>query len=110
MRAGSIARSALDGQHLDAVLVRELAAAHGIFELHAKYSGRANAALRRKRAAKHGPAGLERIAAKQVFGRAHRRYCTFLVELAVGPRAQHETLPVLFHFVVAPRLFADRLR
>jgi hypothetical protein len=42
---GNVPGSALDGQGCDAVLVRELALAHRVLELHAEYRGGPDAAF-----------------------------------------------------------------
>src|SRR5690348_7354852 len=104
------ASSSLDGQDLDAVLVREAALAHGVLELHAEDPARPDAAFRGKRAAEHGPARLQWMASEKVFRRAHRRHGAFLVELAVGPGAQVELPPVPLHLVVSPGIARHRLR
>src|SRR5207237_6116365 len=84
---------AFDRQDVDAVLVHELTLAQRVFELHAEDVRRADAALRRQRAAEHRPSGFQGVSRKQILGRAHRGDGTFLVELVVGPGAQHELLP-----------------
>src|SRR5437660_7372231 len=102
-------RSTFDRQHRNTVLVSQLAAAHRVLELHAEHFRRANAALGGERAAEHDPAGVERIAPEQIFRGAHRGDRAFLVELAIGPGAQDEALPMVFYVVVAPSILGDRL-
>src|SRR5438132_6772755 len=102
--------SPFDRQDRDAVFVRKLALAHRIFELHAEYLARADTTFCGERAAEHRPARLQRMAAHEIFRRAHRGDRAFLVELAVGPRAQHELLPVRLDVVIAPGLAVHGLR
>src|SRR5438034_3756164 len=92
--------SPFDRQNRAAVFVRKLALAHRVFELHAEHLTGADAALGGKRAAEHGPSGFQGVPRKQILWRAHRGDWALLVELAIGPRAQHELLPVRLHFVV----------
>src|SRR5918999_190863 len=88
----------------NAVLVLQRSLEHRVLELHGETGRGADAALRGERAAEHGMAGLERIAAHQVFGRAHGAHRPLLVELTIGPRAQDELLPMPLYVAVAPRL------
>src|SRR5688572_19591678 len=94
----------LDWESPNGVLVGEFAPENRVFELHAEALRGTDAALRRQGAAEHRPSLLQGMPGKEVLRGAHGGHGTLLVELAVGPRTQHQPLPVRLDLVVAPRL------
>src|SRR5882762_3466713 len=83
--------------------MRELSLENRILELHPEALAAADSTFRRQGAAEHRVTRFQRITTHQILGRAHGRDRSFLIELAVGPGAQHQALPVRPDLVVAPR-------
>src|SRR5205809_3462327 len=83
--------------------MRELSLEYRILELHGEARPAVDAADRGERAAEHGVTRFQRITTHQILGGADGGDRSLLVELAVGPGAQHQALPVRLDLVVAPR-------
>src|SRR5437667_3563166 len=83
--------------------MRELSLEHRILELHREARPAADSIFRRQGAAEHRVTRFQRIATHQILGMADGGDRTLRIELAVGPGAQHQALPVRPDLVVAPR-------
>src|SRR6267378_4380705 len=83
--------------------MRQLSPEHRVLELHREALAAADSIFRRQGAAEHRVTRFQGIATHQILGRADGGDRALLVELAVGPGAQHQALPVRLDLVVAPR-------
>src|SRR5881396_2056803 len=90
--------------------MRELPLEDWILQLHREALAAADPIFRRQGAAEHRVTGFQRIATHQILGGADGGDRALLIQLAVGPGAQHQALPVRPDLVVAPRIRGGWLR